>query len=600
MSVPTSALQAASNLSIIDSTALRARAVVSRSKHSKLACLIAFSFRRTVILAECLAALAGLVAITAPEQAFADGTNTTSVTDIANPDGYTCNQSGFVGFESLPDGTTLPGTIAGLDFVTTGGHTWLVGDFAAGHYNGKYPNGAYMSEGTHWAWLGEQQGSGRIDFANGAASYFSLLTSVGSSGVYLEAFDANGNALATAGPAPYDIQTGHMTELKITRASRDMAYVIVHDTGNFFLVDSLCTDAPGVTENGNPTVSAVAPDGGPWTGGTNLTVQGTHFAGGDELCFDSGTPPYFSGPVACASQTTVVSSTKITAIAPALPSLDSPYVGQLFVTIQRCCSGTSLVDYPSNVSFTYYVPEIGVLVFQNAVGRHEECTGSVVDSANHSVILTAGHCVGGSGHYWSDFAFAPGYYGPLCSESQTGQHSANAFNCGKRPYGVWTSYAVRADSHWLEHGASAVDFGFVDMRPQSGASVGAKVGGGLAITWEPGNDQTWSLMGDPGGNLRSCTAQSSHFVAANSVNYPELPEVFSVSDPACEVISGGASGGPWLNADNGQTYGLGAVNSTSSCPGGPGSSGCMPGVTGTYMGRQAHDAWRALQKRPAP
>jgi endoglucanase len=123
-----------------------------------------------------------------------------------------------------------------------------VGDFATGTYNGKYPNGKYMSEGTHWAWLGESQGSGRIDFANGAASYFSLLTSVGSTPVYLEAYDASGKLLATAGPASYNIETGHMTELKITRASRDMAYVIVHDTGNFFLVDSLCTDAPGVHE----------------------------------------------------------------------------------------------------------------------------------------------------------------------------------------------------------------------------------------------------------------------------------------------------------------------------------------------------------------
>ncbi len=36
-----------------------------------------------------------------------------------------------------------------------------------------------------------------------------------------------------------------MAELKITRAAADIAYVIVHDTGKFFLVDDVCTSAPG-------------------------------------------------------------------------------------------------------------------------------------------------------------------------------------------------------------------------------------------------------------------------------------------------------------------------------------------------------------------
>src|SRR5258708_4387835 len=151
-----------------------------------------FAFLRRSLLFVPPLAILPTATPTPPEQAIADGTNTTSVTDIANPDGYTCSQSGFIGFESLPDKMTLPGTIAGLNFVTTGGHTWLVGDFATGTYNGKYPNGKYMSEGTHWTWLGESQGSGRIDFANGAASYFSLLTSVGATPVYLEAYDASG------------------------------------------------------------------------------------------------------------------------------------------------------------------------------------------------------------------------------------------------------------------------------------------------------------------------------------------------------------------------------------------------------------------------
>jgi hypothetical protein len=164
-------------------------------------------------------------------------------TDIPNPDAYTCNQPGYIDFEQYPDGTNLSANaISGVQFTTTNGFTWLVGDFATGNYNGKYPNGGYTSQGTHWAWLGTSQGAGRIDFVNGPITDFSLLVSANTP-VVLEAYDANDNLLATAGPAAINYNTGHMDELKITRDTADMAYVIVHDTGNYFLVDSICTNA---------------------------------------------------------------------------------------------------------------------------------------------------------------------------------------------------------------------------------------------------------------------------------------------------------------------------------------------------------------------
>lgn len=173
---------------------------------------------------------------------------TTSVADIPNPDAYTCAEPGFITFEDLPDGTSLAsGTISGVQFTTTGGFTWLVGDFATGQYNGKYPNGAYTSQGTHWAWLGPNQGSGRMDFPNGPASYFSLLVS-NYTPIYLDAYDANNNLLETAGPALVNYNTGHMAELAITRSTADIAYVIVHDSGNYFLVDAICTNAATVPQ----------------------------------------------------------------------------------------------------------------------------------------------------------------------------------------------------------------------------------------------------------------------------------------------------------------------------------------------------------------
>jgi hypothetical protein len=167
-------------------------------------------------------------------------------TRLVDPDSYTCPSSGFVDFEDFADGTDLSAeSFPGIEFSTTNGFTWRVGDFAAGGYNGKYPSGIYTSKGTHWAWLGASQGSGRIDLTQGAASSFSLLVSA-NSGIYLEAYDDGGALLESAGPSAATTNSSQMAELRVTRATADIGYVIVHDSGNYFVVDGVCSDARGV------------------------------------------------------------------------------------------------------------------------------------------------------------------------------------------------------------------------------------------------------------------------------------------------------------------------------------------------------------------
>jgi RHS repeat-associated protein len=160
-----------------------------------------------------------------------------------DPEAYTCDQPGYIDFEGLPNHYDLSaGAIGGVEFTTTDGYTWEVGDFSSGEYNGKYPEGAYTSKGTNWAWLGVEAGEGRMTFANGPASDFSILVSAGEP-VELEAYNASEELLAAVAMGP-NIETGTMDELKITRSLPEMAYVVVHGTGNFFLVDSVCTNAP--------------------------------------------------------------------------------------------------------------------------------------------------------------------------------------------------------------------------------------------------------------------------------------------------------------------------------------------------------------------
>jgi len=150
---------------------------------------------------------------------------------------------GLEDFESGTDGYREGGgpiisTLPGVEFATTDGQDWMTGDWASG-YNGKYPNGAYTSGGQKWAWLGTSQGSGIIDFTDGTASYVSVYTST-YSGLILEAYADDGTFLETSDWADTNIRTGTMTHLSISRTTADIGYVIVHDTGNFWLIDWLC------------------------------------------------------------------------------------------------------------------------------------------------------------------------------------------------------------------------------------------------------------------------------------------------------------------------------------------------------------------------
>lgn len=169
----------------------------------------------------------------------------THVSTTGEPKVTTTNpcEHGFIDFEEGTDRAVIYSTIHGVKFTTTAGQDWIYGDWRTGNYNGPYPNGAYTSNGNFFAWLGENQGYGRIDFTEGNATYLSLLTST-YSGVTIDAYDSDDNLLASSSWAGNNINTGEMTRLIVNAPG--MAYVIIHDTGNYWLIDDICTDAGGV------------------------------------------------------------------------------------------------------------------------------------------------------------------------------------------------------------------------------------------------------------------------------------------------------------------------------------------------------------------
>lgn len=167
-----------------------------------------------------------------------------NVTTNPVPPGY-----GFINFEEGTDGAVILSTVPGLHFTTTAGQDWLYADARTGYYSVQsltdpsVNNGPYVCNGYFFGWLGPSQGSGRIDFTLGTASYFSVLVSCYTE-FTVDAYDAGGTLIATSGTAAGNLGTYTFTRCTITQPG--MAYVICHDAGNFWEIDDLVTDAPGV------------------------------------------------------------------------------------------------------------------------------------------------------------------------------------------------------------------------------------------------------------------------------------------------------------------------------------------------------------------
>jgi len=146
------------------------------------------------------------------------------------------SEGGFMDFEGGGDAVPIRSTIPGMKFTTTMGYDWIYGDIRTGKYNvNPYGSRAYECHGNVFAWLGPNQGSGRIDFTGATAESISMLTST-ASGTYLDAYDSSGHLLARSFTGG-NIWTGTMAEMKVVASN--IAYVIVHDTGNYWLVDDL-------------------------------------------------------------------------------------------------------------------------------------------------------------------------------------------------------------------------------------------------------------------------------------------------------------------------------------------------------------------------
>ncbi|MDT2007893.1 trypsin-like peptidase domain-containing protein [Rhodococcus opacus] len=143
------------------------------------------------------------------------------------------------------------------------------------------------------------------------------------------------------------------------------------------------------------------------------------------------------------------------------------------------------------------------------------CTGSVLDSADGDLVLTAAHCIAGSG---GALSFAPGY------------------DRGVSPFGLWTVSQIYVDPAWLESQDPQHDYAVLRVAPAGATlpmSVESAAGGGFELAATPATASTVTVTGYPtfGDGPVSCTAATT-----STDSYPTV---------VCDGLGEGTSGGPW-------------------------------------------------------
>lgn len=201
-------------------------------------------------------------------------------------------------------------------------------------------------------------------------------------------------------------------------------------------------------------------------------------------------------------------------------------------------------------------PTVGPL-FPTRTGSVHTCTASVVDSPGRDLLLTAAHCVQGTG---AGMSFEPGAID------------------GRAPYGRWTVSAAYASPAWIVGHDPAADVAVLVVAPQlvGGRTVEVQERtGGRPLGSEPPVGSTVTVTGYPFGSAgRPVTCRSR---VAMTAGFPAFD---------CPGFVDGTSGGPWV-ASTGRHAVVGLI-------GGRHQGGCRPAVsysapfTGTV--RQVYEA----------
>lgn len=220
------------------------------------------------------------------------------------------------------------------------------------------------------------------------------------------------------------------------------------------------------------------------------------------------------------------------------------------------------------------------------------CSGSSVNSANRSVVWTAGHCVVSpteSGPlFHTNLLFVPGYRGQP--------------SCALTPFGCWTAKTSFGLVGWALFGLFEYDHGAM-VANLGGNGAPRKVGdriGFLGFTANIAQDQHWHVHGYPqaapfdGVHHEICTAQLAVTDQPTGIPFVD-PETSGIG---CDQ-TGGTSGGPWVINFSGLGGLTNLLNGNNSYryTGGPPQT---LRLFGPYFGTGAVNLRNAAQAVPVP
>jgi RTX calcium-binding nonapeptide repeat (4 copies) len=168
------------------------------------------------------------------------------------------------------------------------------------------------------------------------------------------------------------------------------------------------------------------------------------------------------------------------------------------------------------------------------------CSATVVDSAAHTVVWTAGHCVNGADiglGFPSNWMFVPGY------------------REGQAPYGSWTATSLMTTDGWQNGANLRVDVGAAVLaRDLEGRGI-QDVVGGRGIAFDQPRNQTFDAYGypavDPNTALLPPNFDGEHLFRCGSSRIANDrppgagPKTMEID---CDMTAG-ASGGGWVIGD---------------------------------------------------
>jgi V8-like Glu-specific endopeptidase len=167
-----------------------------------------------------------------------------------------------------------------------------------------------------------------------------------------------------------------------------------------------------------------------------------------------------------------------------------------------------------------------------------QCSASII---GNRLIVTAGHCMYGSGGYYTNWTFIPGYDGSAATLAL------------QRPYGTWNWAAAVVPGNYQSSSGTVVnnyDFGIIQLADQSFSGGAPKtVFGKVAFKFSTAVghlfDTMVTMLGYP-CNFDSCNIQQRNDSSDHRGSGVASGQNGATAYEYGSDMTGGSSGGPWV------------------------------------------------------